>query len=48
VVLVLPGSGCSVMTSLIAARVEDSSTMALPSANAAMSAWMARLLTARG
>ena len=38
----------SAVTSATAARVEDSSTMALSEANAATSAWTARLLTARG
>jgi hypothetical protein len=38
----------SVVTSATAARVEDSSTMALFAANAATRAWTARLLTARG
>ena len=38
----------SVVTSATAARVEDSSTMALSAANAATRAWTARLLTARG
>jgi hypothetical protein len=47
------GSGCrlgvhSVVTSVTAARAEDSSTMALLAANAASRDWMARLLTARG
>ena len=46
-------SGCrggvqSAVTSVTAVRVEDSSTMALSSANAATRAWRARLLTARG
>ena len=41
--------GCqSAVTSAMAARVEDSSTMALSAANAATRAWTARLLTARG
>jgi transcriptional regulator with XRE-family HTH domain len=40
--------GYSAVTSATAARVEDSSTMALSAANAATSAWTARLLTARG
>jgi len=38
----------SVVTSVMAARVEVSSTMVLLVAKAAMSAWTARLLTARG
>ena len=38
----------SAVTSATAARVEDSSTMALSAANAATRAWTARLLTARG
>lgn len=47
-------SGCrscgdhSAVTSATAARVEDSSTMALSAANAATRAWRAMLLTARG
>src|SRR3954469_5700044 len=47
-------SGCraggdhSAVTSAMAARAEDSSMMALSEANAATSAWRARLLTARG
>ena len=47
-------SGCrscgdhSDVTSATAARVEDSSTMALSVANAATRAWSATLLTARG
>jgi hypothetical protein len=40
--------GHSVVTSATAMRVEDSSTMVLFAANAATSAWRARLLTARG
>ena len=40
--------GHSAVTSATAARVEDSSTMALSAANAATRAWTARLLTARG
>jgi putative transposase len=40
--------GHSVVTSAMAVRVEDSSTMALLAAKAATSAWRARLLTARG
>src|ERR1019366_4772885 len=47
------GSGCrggahSVVTSVTAARAEDSSTMALPAVNAASRAATAMLLTARG
>jgi hypothetical protein len=47
------GSGCrggahSVVTSVTAARAEDSSAMALPVVNAASRAATARLLTARG
>jgi hypothetical protein len=47
------GSGCrggvhSVVTSVTAARAEDSSTMALPVVNAASRAARAMLLTARG
>src|SRR3954454_16242350 len=42
------GGDHSVVTSATAARVEDSSTMALSEANAATRAWTARLLTARG
>lgn len=38
----------SAVTSATAARVEDSSTMALSEANAATRAWSATLLTARG
>jgi hypothetical protein len=46
-------SGCrcsaqSAVTSVTAARVADSSTMALPAAKVATRAWVARLLTARG
>ena len=46
-------SGCrrgvhSVVTSVMAVRAEDSSTMFLVSAKAASRAWRARLLTARG
>jgi hypothetical protein len=40
--------GHSAVTSATAARVEDSSTMALSAANAATRAWSATLLTARG
>ena len=43
-----PGGDHSAVTSATAARVEDSSTMALSAANAATNAWSARLLTARG
>src|SRR5659263_628435 len=42
------GGGHYVVTSVTAARAEDSSTMALPVAYAATRAWTARLLTARG
>lgn len=40
--------GYPVVASSMAVRAEVSSTMPLPSANAAMSAWMLRLLSARG
>jgi Family of unknown function (DUF6444) len=42
------GCGWSPVTSVTAARAAGSSTMPLPSANAATRAWRARLLTARG
>src|SRR4051812_14990540 len=42
------GSDHSAVTSATAARVEDSSTMALSVAKAATRAWTARLLTALG
>jgi hypothetical protein len=42
------GAGHSVVTSVTAARAELSSTMLLLPANAAIRAWTARLLTARG
>lgn len=40
--------GHSAVTSVMAVRAAVSSTMGLLSANAAVRAWMARLLTARG
>lgn len=42
------GGDHSAVTSVTAARVDDSSTMALSAANAATRAWRATLLTARG
>ena len=41
-------SGYSAVTSVTAARAEDSSTIAFDSAKAATRDWTARLLTARG